>query len=140
MKMNCRYFCLGSVVALSLLLAAGAGVAGPDKDKEKGKQKISAPARSNAMPEVVLLRGQVYPHGESVQSKRMRGPKKHAGKKGFRTERGLRANRPQLTRDRIVVVPGEFTQFVEVRAVPPGKGKPDKGKPKSNHKSAKSAH
>ena len=126
MKTNCRFFYLGAVMALFILLASGPGIAGP---AEKGKQKIAAPKRPNTMPEVVLLRDQVRPHGESVQSKKIRGAKKHPGKKKFRSERGLRSDRPQLTRNRIVVVPGEFSQIVEVRAVPPGKGKPEKGKP-----------
>lgn len=146
MKTNCRFFYRGAVMALFLLLASGPGIAGPG---EKGKQKVAPPKRANAMPEVVVLREHVHPQGESVQSKKIRGAKKHPGKKGFRSERGLRSDRPQMTRNRIVVVPGEFSQIVEVRAVPPGKGKPDKGKPgkgkpdngkpKGGNKSAKSA-
>lgn len=144
MKMKTRYFPLGSVVALLLLFAAGPGVASPDKVK----QKVSAPERPKAMPEVVLMREQVRPLGESIQSKKIRGAEKHPGKQGFRAAHGLRAERPALSRNSIVVVPGEFGPIVKERVVPPGKGKPDVGKgnpkagqgnPNGNNKSAKSA-
>lgn len=144
MNIQGRFFSLGSVVALSLLLAAGPGVASPDK----GKQKVAAPERPKAMSEVVLMREQVRPLGESIQSKKIRGAEKHPGKKEFRAAHGLRAERPALSRNSIVVVPGEFGPTVKERVVPPGKGKPPvaKGNPKAgqvklkgDNQSAKSA-
>lgn len=144
MNIKGRYFSLASVVALALLLAAGPGVAGPDKMKKKA----AAPERPKTMREIVLMREQVRPLGESIQSKKIRGAKKHPGKEGFRTERGLRAERPALSRNSIVVVPGEFGPIVKERVVPPGKGKPPvakgnpkagKGEPKGNGKPAKLA-
>ncbi|MFT6464134.1 hypothetical protein [Halopseudomonas sp.] len=144
MKIKGRYFSLGSVVALAFLLAAGPGVASPDK----AKQKAAPPERPKAMREVVLMREQVRPLGESIQSKKIRAAKKHPGKEGFREAHGLRAKRPALSSNSIVVVPGEFGPVVKERVVPPGKGRPPvakgnpkagNGKPKGNDKSAKLA-
>lgn len=135
-------FSLGTMVVLLLLFAAGPGVAGPDQPK----QKVSAPERPKAMREVVLMRDQVRPLGESVQSKKIRQAKQRPAKKEFRAERGLRAERPGLSSNSIVVVPGEFSHIVKERAVPPvkekpgqGKGSPKEGqgKPKGNETSAK---
>src|SRR5690606_26604768 len=100
MKIKDRYCYLTSVVAFLLLIAAGPVVASPDNVK----RKASAPERPKPMREVVLMREQVRPLGESIQSKKVRGAKKHPGKKGFRTERGLRAEGPALSRNSIVVV------------------------------------
>ena len=116
MKIITHCLCCGSIAALSLLFAAGPSLASSGKGNN-----VSAPARPLAMREVVLLREEIRPHGESLQSRKIRSAKKHPGKRGFRSERGLRAKRPRPTRNRLVVVPGEFAQPLSLRAVPPGK-------------------
>lgn len=116
MKKKFYAHCWGIVIAIPLALAMNTGVAAPPEHANRG----AAPPRPHLLPEVVQMRTEVSPEGKSAQ--------KHPQKNGARADRGLRSSNPGLTRNSIVVVPGEFTRPLEVRTVP--QGKPDNpGKP-----------